>query len=381
MKSNCPKEIPILSFFSGAGFLDIGFLKTGKFCIPWHNECHKPFADAYEHGVSKLGYNSGSEIIQSRARMENLQASAVMKAAFGAQRSPRMFGVIGGPPCPDFSRAGQNQGYNGKNGKLTRNFANMIRNLRPSFFLIENVPGLLETKKHRAFFFQIMKRLGKDYAVDLRILNALQYGVPQSRRRVFVVGIRLDWIRRCRRQDYKRITDKSREIIGLDISAQRSAREVVADIAKLNWFKWPSEKYPHPAQLQQKHGKIPQELRVGYHFAKINGHPNGQDTFRPYSAKFYTIKPGDVSGKSFKRLHNLSYSPNAAYGNNEVHLHPEEHRRISVAEALAIQSVPKEYCFPANMTLTDKFKAVGNGVPVLLAERVANSLAQFLRGK
>ena len=78
--------------------------------------------------------------------------------------------------------------------------------------------------------------------------------------------------------------------------------------------------------------------------------------------------------KSFKRLHRFFYSPNVAYGNNEVHLHPTEPRRISVAEALALQSVPREYAFPEDMTLTAKFKAVGNGVPVKLAEHVAKSI-------
>ena len=97
--------------------------------------------------------------------------------------------------------------------------------------------------------------------------------------------------------------------------------------------------------------------------------------------KFDTIKAGDTSRKSFKRLHRYSYSPNAAYGNNEVHLHPTERRRISVAEALSLQSVPREYSFPDDMSLTDKFKAVSNGVPVLLAESMATAIAKFLTGE
>ena len=89
------------------------------------------------------------------------------------------------------------------------------------------------------------------------------------------------------------------------------------------------------------------------------------------------LKKAILPEKVLKRLHRYCYSPNAAYGNNEVHLHPTKPRRISVAEALVLQSVPKEYCFPDGMTLTDKFKAVSNGVPVLLAESMATAFTQI----
>ena len=109
-------------------------------------------------------------------------------------------------------------------------------------------------------------------------------------------------------------------------------------------------------------------------------HPNAQDVFRVKGglAKIQTIAEGDVSRKSFKRLHRWRYSPTAAYGNNEVHLHPYQIRRISVAEAMAIQSLPKWFVLPPNMSLTHKFKTIGNGVPVLMARAIAKTLATVL---
>ncbi|MDA8014592.1 MAG: DNA cytosine methyltransferase [Gammaproteobacteria bacterium] len=376
------RKIPVLSFFSGAGFMDIGFLETGRFSIPWHNECHDPFADAYEHGVSKAGFNTGSEKIQSRSRLEYIKTGSIFQQAFDGVR-PRVFGVIGGPPCPDFSRAGKNEGGKGKNGKLTRRFAKVIRELRPSFFVIENVPGLLETKKHRKFLFSVLQNLGKFYALDLRVLNALEYGVPQSRRRVFVVGICLKWLERRRRRDFLAISRKSREILQIDVSENRNSKEVAGDIAAQHWFCWPKPQF-RDAVARYAPGageKCPPELSVKHWFSKTKNHPNASDVFRAHSRKFKRVREGDISRKSFKRLDRRFYSPNAAYGNNEVHLHPTENRRISVAEALALQAVPKAYCFPEGMSLTDKFKAVGNGVPVPLARRIALSLAKFLNGE
>ena len=91
-----------------------------------------------------------------------------------------------------------------------------------------------------------------------------------------------------------------------------------------------------------------------------------------------TYYEGDDSKKCYKRLHRWRYSPTAAYGNNEVHLHPYKARRLSVAEALAIQSLPKEFELPANITMSAKFKTIGNGVPFVAAMGVANTLKDFL---
>jgi DNA (cytosine-5)-methyltransferase 1 len=87
---------------------------------------------------------------------------------------------------------------------------------------------------------------------------------------------------------------------------------------------------------------------------------------------------GDTSRKSFKRLHRWRYSPTVAYGNNEVHLHPYETRRLNVAEALALQSMPRSFALPGDVSLSDMFKCVANAVPYLLARSLGRSLADTL---
>ena len=90
------------------------------------------------------------------------------------------------------------------------------------------------------------------------------------------------------------------------------------------------------------------------------------------------IAEGDDSKKSYKRLHRWRYSPTVAYGNNEVHLHPYKTRRLSATEAMALQTIPAEFSLPADMTLTDKFKTIGNGVPFVLAKGIAKTIKDFL---
>ena len=87
----------------------------------------------------------------------------------------------------------------------------------------------------------------------------------------------------------------------------------------------------------------------------------------------------DTSKKSFKRLHRYRYSPTACYGNNEVHLHPFEPRRLSLREAMRIQGIPDEYELPEGSSLTIKFKLIGNGVPVPLAYNIAQHLIVIFR--
>jgi DNA (cytosine-5)-methyltransferase 1 len=145
---------------------------------------------------------------------------------------------------------------------------------------------------------------------------------------------------------------------------------------------WPTEDpFAEDSQLDMPPG-IVAELTVEHWFKRneVERHPNAIHHFQPRAGldRFRTIPEGDASRKSFKRLHRWRYSPTAAYGNNEVHLHPYKVRRLSAAEAMAIQSLPKNFVLPEGMSLSDMFKAIGNGVPFLAAQALARTLVQYL---
>jgi DNA (cytosine-5)-methyltransferase 1 len=145
---------------------------------------------------------------------------------------------------------------------------------------------------------------------------------------------------------------------------------------------WPRLEKFKEFSAKPKPINIPKELTVEYWFKKNNveKHPNAKNYFIPRAGleKFKVIDEGDDLKKSYKRLHRWRYSPTAAYGNNEVHLHPYKARRISAAEALAIQSLPKEFVIPQNVPLTDMFKTIGNGVPYLAANGLAKNIIDFI---
>jgi DNA (cytosine-5)-methyltransferase 1 len=116
---------------------------------------------------------------------------------------------------------------------------------------------------------------------------------------------------------------------------------------------------------------------------ELNSIPNASEFFTLYKPieQLCEIEEGETNRPSFKRLHRFKYSPTTCYGNNEVHLHPYLHRRLSAREALRIQGVPDEYVLPSEISLSKKFKMIGNGVPVPLAEAVAKAVLNFIYNK
>lgn len=370
LESNTGKRIAVFSFFSGCGLLDLGFEESG-FDIKFVNEKYKPFLDAYVYSRDILGIDKPVYGYHNIDVEEFLKKDDELCKIVQIEKGKNIVGFIGGPPCPDFSTAGKNKGKNGENGKLTKSYFDLISKQQPDFFVFENVKGLWKTKKHRVFYDQMRKKMqSKGYFVFDKLINALEYGVPQDRERIIMIGIRID--------SKKMKNDISSAIANFQwgIVNKNNIIEIIKNI------EWPeTDKYIEDSVKEMPENLL-REYTVQYWFDKngVDNHANAKDYFKPRQglSKMQSIDEGDVSRKSYKRLHRWRYSPTAAYGNNEVHLHPYKSRRLSVAEVLAIQSAPKEFQLPNNMTLTDKFKTVGNGVPYLVAKELSQELGKVL---
>jgi len=383
--SNQPK---IFSFFSGSGFLDLGFEDSG-FNVVYVSEIFSPFLEAYRYSRLALnkrspeyGYHFGEDgdVMTLVEREENI--SKLLDLIKDAKRNSSIISFIGGPPCPDFSIGGKNRGQNGNNGKLSASYIELICRCQPDFFVFENVKGLWKTKKHRLFFEDLKLRLNQaGYVLTERLINAIEYGVPQDRDRIILIGF----------------TKYFLDNIGINNGINNYGIDENNMLLPESIFPWekyilyPKKKIFSLPWSQREEFKengilpipksIPLEITVEYWFQKNNvlNHPNGKHYFKPKAGliKFATIAEGDDSGKSYKRLHRWRYSPTACYGNNEVHLHPYKVRRISVSEALAIQSLPSEFVLPDNMSMTNMFKTIGNGVPYLAAKGIAQTIKDF----
>jgi len=359
MKHKCDDfKVPVVSFFTGGGFLDMGFEKAG-FEIIFSNELNEDVAQFYKEGMSN--WSGQKREITEICNINHISIQRIKEVVNGP------FGVIGGPPCQDFSIRGSKNGFEGLRGTLTYHFYEKIMDLQPDFFLMENVPGLVLLKKTKKQFNAILDLFREEYLISPKRLNALNYGVPQNRERLFVFGVKKNLV-------------KDKSLNSLNDS----------------WFNWPKAKYPDAEKsynwgepkgkdLDSKTKKLPKpppELCVGGTLiSNKNKHstPNANEFFNLKKlSKVKSIEEGDTYRPSFKRLHREKYSPTACYGNNEVHLHPVYHRRLSVREALRIQGVPDSYVINTPGKLSKKFKMIGNGVPVPLVEQIAISIDEFL---
>ena len=363
----------IFSFFAGVGFLDLGFEMAG-FDIAYVNEINPSFLGGYQYSRSQMKLlqpEYGYDRSDAATLLEPEKVTKFRDVLIDAKKDGSLIGFIAGPPCPDFSVGGKNRGCGGENGKLTETYVELICQYQPDFFVFENVKGLWSTAKHRLFYARMRSRLEQNgYLITDRLINALEYGVPQSRERAIAIGFKSDVV-----------PIRSSQELESQFLWERNKLFSIDQIQSYPWAK--TDPFGENSSLTCPVA-VPVNLTVQYWFEKndVNHHPNSHHCFTPRAGliRFLSVLEGDDSKKSYKRLHRWRYSPTACYGNNEVHLHPYQARRISVAEALAIQSLPPEFELPAKMSLTDMFKSVGNGVPFLAARGLATTINEFLSG-
>ena len=372
----------IFSFFSGSGFLDLGFELSG-FNVAYVNEIFPPFMQAYRYSrqclnlpLPEYGYCEAEEADITQL-VGGKPASRLRELMQDARKHHDIVGFIAGPPCPDFSIGGKNRGQEGDKGKLSASYIELICQQQPDFFLFENVKGLWRTKKHKAFYDELKHKLADaGYFFVERLINAIEYGVPQDRDRIILIGFSKNLVKNLGIS-----IDETSPMLPENLFPWQT--EILHPKSEVFSNPWPQRNAFAGDSFLPCPDDISQELTVEFWFQKndVINHPNAEHYFQPRAGikRFAEVDEGDDSKKSFKRLHRWRYSPTACYGNNEVHLHPYKVRRLSVAETLAIQSLPKEFALPNNMTLTNMFKTVGNGVPYLASQAVAQTIIVFLK--
>lgn len=163
----------VVSFFAGAGGLDLGFEKAG-FEVIWANEYDKEIWETYE--------KNHKNTVLDRRNIVDIPSSEV----------PDCDGIIGGPPCQSWSEAGSKRGIADKRGQLFYEFMRILADKKPKFFLAENVSGMLlpTHKEALANIKQMFTDIG--YDLSFQLLNVSDYCVPQDRKRVFFIGYRKD---------------------------------------------------------------------------------------------------------------------------------------------------------------------------------------------
>jgi DNA (cytosine-5)-methyltransferase 1 len=262
--------------------------------------------------------------------------------------------LAGGPPCQPFSSGGKQMAGSDARDMLPE-FVRAVREARPRAFLLENVPGLASKRHEEYFDFQLRELRGLGYLVSWKVLNAASYGVPQNRRRLFVVGIRNGEFR----------FPEPTHGLGAGLLGYRSAGEVlgVRNIGEAN-----------PSKVV--YAKCPDLRPSPYHGQLFNGGGRPVNLLEPCHTILASAGGNKTHFVDTFELVPLYHTHLMAGGKPRSGTLPGG-RRLTVAESALIQSFPASVCFSGSRS--SQYTQVGNAVPPLLAAAIGRELAAALK--
>lgn len=325
----------IVSSFCGAGGLDWGFHREG-FSIPLAVDISDAAIRTHKRNFSGT-IGVASDLIK-------LGPAGVCKLVNAALPAKSRIGVIGGPPCQGFSRANTGAQAADPRNQLPQLYLDIVRRLKRTytveFVVFENVLGIRD-KRHAETYKALMDGLDSlGFDVTEKELCALDFGVPQNRRRIVLSAMR-------KRQGYGKVSPEGR--IG-----PRTVREAI-------------EGLPTPQYFEKVLDR-----------SKFPEHANHW-TMKPKSPRFFEVEQRTGEGRSFKRLSWDVASPTIAFGHREIYIHPNGMRRLSIYEAMLLQGFPKDFVLEGN--LSEQVEQVSNAVPPPLAQSVAAAVKAAMRSR
>ena len=326
----------VISLFSGAGGLDLGFEKAG-FEIAMANEYDKTIWATYEK-------NHKAPLIKGDIRK-------IKESDFPTD----IDGIIGGPPCQSWSEAGSLRGIDDARGQLFFDYIRILKNKKPKFFLAENVSGMLANRHSVAVenILNMFKECG--YSVSLTLVNASDYGVPQDRKRVFYIGFRNDL----------NVNFQFPIPTTTIPESKKTLRDAIGDLQGKEVQALPKNK---------TNGK----LSIPNHEYFIGAYSTifmSRNRVRAWDEPAFTVQ---ASGRQCQ-LHPQAPKMEKI-GLNKCQFVKEKenlYRRLTVRECARVQGFPDDFEF-IYTDIDDGYKMVGNAVPVELARIVAEAIKKCI---
>lgn len=330
------QEYKVISLFSGCGGLDLGV--EGGFSFLGQEYTKNPFKIIWANDINlkatktqKLNFKDLNVVCGDIRQILEADINAKQLSLFdGECKLPTAADVvIGGFPCQDFSLAGKRQGMTVQRGQLYQSMAKVIEMIKPKVFLAENVKGLISWENGLAIktIVEDFSKLG--YNVAYRLFNMADYGVPQMRERVMIVGIRkdikadLDWPKATHSS-----SDKS-------LKPWVTIKEAIGDL-----------------EDDDKHRSLP-----NYGYSK---------------AKLFEGKQGNIITKADRPAPTMR-----AEHHGNIEFHYSLPRRLSAREAARIQTFPDDFVFV--QSVSDAYRQIGNAVPPVFAWHMAQMLIKILK--
>ena len=402
-------KLKVLSLFAGAGGMDLGFKNAG-YDIVWANDIDADSVKTYKRNIGDHIYHGDIEKIRNNKIPSDIDI------------------VIGGFPCQGFSIANKSRHIDDSRNKLYKQMLRIIKDKKPKYFVAENVAGILNLGKGAVIqkIIKDFKSLG--YKVDYKLLNAADYGVPQSRKRVFIIGNRLGLENPYPKQTHQ-IPSTKKTLFDDMLEKQITAKEAIGFLAKVSLTNkiiysnnrvihnhvgdtnvhdefW-ARKYPihqfdicdYLKKWRKKAGISTNKVDQHFGYAHTAGHwfrkdnnsgsiPNPDDWKglkkllgfdNKYDKQVTTLVKKKIQFEQSLRITNWD-TPSDTLTATSPEIHVNLKRRLSVRECAIIQTFPDDFVFEG-ATFRSMHKQIGNAVPVLLAEKVAKEIKKMIESK
>ena len=350
-------EPTVIDLFAGVGGLSLGFEMEG-FDILLANEFDQSIATAY-----KENHKSTNVVVGDITSLD-------LSKVFGEYVN-KIDVVIGGPPCQGFSQKGKRKTINDERNFLFKHYVEVVKFVKPKYFVMENVPNLLTAEK--GFFLNEIKGLFKGYGYSIRygVLNAADYGVPQNRRRAIIIGKYL----------------ATPPELPLPCKQKVTIWDAISDLAYLESGEGEFEQEYRNSPKSDYEKKMRKGSKILYnHMATKHSAlalerlslipPNAGKEILPkehitksvYSGTWSRMKQNDVAVTITTRFDTPS---------SGKFTHPFLKRAITVREAARLQSFPDTFKFIGSKM--SQMKQVGNAVPPLLARKIARVIMNDIK--
>lgn len=393
------KNYTFIDLFAGCGGLSEGFYKCGYKAL-LHLEIDSVACETLKTRMKYYGYDNKE--IDDAVLCADITGENII-AEIDNRVKETVDIIIGGPPCQAFSSVGRAQSPDSMNNDprnyLFENYLKILNHVKPKMFIFENVKGILTAKpKGVKIFERIIREMSETYNVvddaGVVLLNAADYGVPQIRERVILIGVRKDIDYINVNQIYSDIR-KTNSNDDENLPDYFTVKDAIADLPKLlpgesankviaeskNTKNAYLEKISNDSSLVYNHEARKHNAQDIERYRILSSHKNWQlkdlQKVRPdlvhhdpkHFGNRYTVQEWDKPGKTV--VAHLYKD-----GNLFIHPDPEQARTFTVREAARIQSFPDDFVFEGSRT--QQYKQVGNAVPPLMAEAFAKTLKNYL---
>ncbi len=395
-------KLNFVDLFAGCGGLSEGFYKEGYSALA-HVEIDHFACETLKTRMKHYGYTNADEAVLE----EDITQIQIVEKIKHAIKNQKVDIVIGGPPCQSFSTAGRAKDENGMRDDprnyLFESYVRILNSLMPKLFVFENVTGLLTARpKGKRIIETIIKQLGENYKVlfdpNLIVFNTVNYGVPQIRKRVILIGVRKDLpfdvrevyesIKKTHydpdsavgeRSGLKKYTTVEDALFELPaVEPGKGKKEVPFTPTRSNEllrFLCDKNQSFLMDHIARQHNDLDREryrqmAKNHWNFSELlSNRPDLRHKNARLFNNSYTVQWWDRPSKTI--LAHLQKD-----GNLFIHPDYKQARTFTVREAARIQSFPDDFVFCGSRS--EQFKQIGNAVPPLFARTIARALKQYL---